>query len=88
MRSVRHLHARAVVIAPRGMPHYSLTKDLPVVLHIFAVGPSGINYANPVDDPRTEGKEGSGLYFIVLYMERLFETANCVQRPHERNYKV
>lgn len=35
-----------------GMPHYSLTKDEPVVLQIFAIGPSGMNYVNSADEPR------------------------------------
>ncbi len=34
------------------MPHYSLTKDEPVVRQIFAIGPSGMNYVNPSDYPR------------------------------------
>jgi hypothetical protein len=34
------------------MPCYSLTKDEPVVLQIFAIGPSGMNYVTPADDLR------------------------------------
>jgi hypothetical protein len=34
------------------MPHYSLTKDEPVVLQIFTIGLSGMNYVNPADDTR------------------------------------
>ncbi len=52
MSSVSHLHAHTIFTAPRDMPHYSLTKDQPVVLQIFAIAPSGLNYVNPPDDPR------------------------------------
>lgn len=42
----------------QGMPHFSRTKDEPVALQIFAIGPngmsgmSGMNYVNSADDPR------------------------------------
>lgn len=36
-----------------GVPMYGFTKDEPVVIQINGVGPWGIEYLDPADDPRT-----------------------------------
>jgi quercetin dioxygenase-like cupin family protein len=37
--------------APKGMPHYAMFPEETVIQN-HGIGPSGINYVNPADDPR------------------------------------
>ena len=45
------LPAGAVSIMPAGMHHYAFTKD-GCVIQVHGMGPWGITYVNPEDDPR------------------------------------
>jgi len=38
--------------SPRACRHYLLTKDELIPLQVFAIGPSGMSYVDPADDPR------------------------------------
>lgn len=43
-----------ILIIPAGMPMYAATKDQEVVVQLHGVGPWGINYPDPADDPRNQ----------------------------------
>jgi quercetin dioxygenase-like cupin family protein len=45
------LKAGSFAMTPKGMPHYVSVAEETVV-QIHAIGPSGITYVNPADDPR------------------------------------
>jgi hypothetical protein len=49
----RALPAGSVGIMPAGMRHFAFTK-VETVLQLHAMGPWGINYVNPQDDPRNQ----------------------------------
>jgi hypothetical protein len=38
-------------MAPTGMVHYAWFSE-PSVIQVHGLGPTGINYVNPADDPR------------------------------------
>ena len=42
------------LIIPAGMPMYAYTKDQEAILQLHGMGPTGINYPNPADDPRNQ----------------------------------
>jgi hypothetical protein len=46
------LRAGGYFKAAKGMPHYAAFPE-PTVIQVHGVGPTGINYINPADDPRT-----------------------------------
>jgi hypothetical protein len=45
------LKAGGFAIAPKGMAHYAWFPE-ETVIQIHGLGPSGITYVNPADDPR------------------------------------
>jgi quercetin dioxygenase-like cupin family protein len=49
--ATRPMNAGSFMVMPRGAPHYAWTKGETEV-HVYAVGPWGITYVNPADDPR------------------------------------
>ncbi len=46
------LKAGAMFVLPAGHTHYVWTNDEEVIVQVAGVGPFGINYVNPADDPR------------------------------------
>ena len=46
------LKAGSIFILPAGHMHYVWTNDEQVIVQVAGVGPFGINYVNPADDPR------------------------------------
>ncbi len=44
----------AVVVLPGGTPHFHWAKSGTYVTHVSAVGPLGLEYIDPMDDPRRE----------------------------------
>ncbi|MFZ3202262.1 MAG: cupin domain-containing protein [Pseudomonas sp.] len=42
------------LIIPAGMPMFAATKDQEVVVQLHGVGPWGITYPDPADDPRNQ----------------------------------
>ena len=49
--ATRPMKAGSFMVMPKGAHHYAWTKGETVV-HVYAVGPWGITYVNPADDPR------------------------------------
>lgn len=48
----REYSTGAVTIMPPGMPMYAFTKSKGAIIQVHGVGPWGINYLDPADDPR------------------------------------
>ena len=44
-------------IVPQGMPMYAFTKDKPTIVQIHGMGPWGISYLDPADDPMKKAKK-------------------------------
>ena len=45
----------SVVVLPGGQPHFHWAKSGEYVTQISAIGPLGLDYVDPVDDPRNTG---------------------------------
>jgi quercetin dioxygenase-like cupin family protein len=43
-----------ILIIPAGMPMYATTKDQEAVLQLHGIGPWGLSYLDPADDPRNQ----------------------------------
>ena len=50
------LHPGSVFVLPAGHPHYTWTEDAETILQVSFIGPGGVTFINPDDDPR--GKDG------------------------------
>lgn len=50
----------SVVYLPGKVNHFHWAKSGSYITQIIAVGPVGLNYVNPTDDPRTEQAESAG----------------------------
>ena len=44
----------AVVVLPGGTPHFHWAKSGEYVTQVTAIGPLGLDYLNPIDDPRNQ----------------------------------
>jgi hypothetical protein len=51
--SLRPMTAGGFMVMPKGAPHFALTKG-ETILHVYAIGPWGLTYVNPKDDPRNQ----------------------------------
>jgi quercetin dioxygenase-like cupin family protein len=49
--ATRPLSAGSFAAMPKGAPHFAWTSGETIV-HVYAVGPWGMTYVNPADDPR------------------------------------
>ena len=49
----------AVVVLPGGQAHFHWAKSGEYVTQVIAIGPLGLDYVAPADDPRTQGKPGA-----------------------------
>jgi quercetin dioxygenase-like cupin family protein len=49
--ATRPMPAGSFLVMPKGVPHFVWAKG-ETILHIYAVGPWGMTYVNPGDDPR------------------------------------
>lgn len=47
----RALPAGSFAVMPKGAPHFAWTTGETIV-HVYAIGPWGLTYVNPADDPR------------------------------------
>ncbi len=50
-KSMKPMVAGSFMVMPKGAPHYAMT-DGETVLQVHAIGPWGLTYVNPADDPR------------------------------------
>lgn len=50
--------AGSFTVMPKGTRHFAWAKGETIV-HVYAIGPWGITYVNPADDPRTKPVAGS-----------------------------
>jgi quercetin dioxygenase-like cupin family protein len=55
VEATKPMKAGSFMVMPRGTHHYAWTTGETVV-HVYAVGPWGITYVNPADDPRGQAK--------------------------------
>jgi quercetin dioxygenase-like cupin family protein len=46
----------SLIVLPGGTPHFHWAKAGEYVTQISAIGPLGLKYVNPLDDPREEGR--------------------------------
>jgi quercetin dioxygenase-like cupin family protein len=53
--ATKPMKAGSFMVMPRGTHHYAWTKGETLV-HVYAVGPWGITYVDPADDPRSQVK--------------------------------
>jgi quercetin dioxygenase-like cupin family protein len=51
--------AGSVIVLPGGTPHFHWAKSGEYVSQVTAVGPLGLNYINPNDDPRQNAEDAS-----------------------------
>jgi len=56
----RPLSAGSFAVMPVNVRHYAFTRQ-PAVVQVHGVGPWGITYVNPEDDPRNTATGGSGM---------------------------
>lgn len=56
--ATRPMTAGSFMVMPKGTHHYAWAKGETLV-HVYAVGPWGITYVNPADDPRSQAKGAS-----------------------------
>ena len=68
------LHPGSVFVLPAGHPHYTWTEDTEAILQVSFIGPGGVTFINPGDDPRNktggptrQGSDGSGLKRLVRF---------------------
>ena len=52
-KALRPMGAGSFMVMPKGHAHYAMTSGETVV-QVHAIGPWGITYVNPADDPRTK----------------------------------
>ena len=50
----------SVVVLPGGQPHFHWAKSGEYVTQVTAIGPLGLGYLNPTDDPRNAHRPASG----------------------------
>ena len=50
------LHPGSVFVLPAGHPHYTWTEDTEAILQVSFIGPGGVTFINPADDPRNKGE--------------------------------
>ena len=50
-KATKPMTAGSFMVMPKGTHHFAWTKG-ETVLHVYAIGPWGITYVNPEDDPR------------------------------------
>src|SRR5260370_32716572 len=48
------LHPGSVFVLPAGHPHYTWTEDAEAILQVSFIGPGGVTFINPGDDPRNK----------------------------------
>jgi len=48
------LHPGSVFVLPAGHPHYTWTEDAETILQVSFIGPGGVTFINPGDDPRNK----------------------------------
>jgi quercetin dioxygenase-like cupin family protein len=48
----KKLTVGSVAVMPQGHKHYAFTQDKPATIQLHGIGPWGITYVNPSDDPR------------------------------------
>ena len=53
MGATRAMPAGSFMVMPKGVPHFAWAKGETVV-HVYAIGPWGLTYVNPKDDPRNQ----------------------------------
>src|SRR5947207_360836 len=49
----------SVVVVPAGTPHFHWARSGEYITQISAIGPLGLEYVDPVDDPRSERKSAT-----------------------------
>jgi len=56
---LRAMEAGSFMVMPKGEPHFARARG-ETILQVHAIGPWGITYVNPADDPRGAGAPGAG----------------------------
>jgi uncharacterized RmlC-like cupin family protein len=51
--ATRAMMAGSFVALPKGMPHFALTRG-ETIIQVYAIGPWGLTYVDPKDDPRNQ----------------------------------
>jgi quercetin dioxygenase-like cupin family protein len=55
--ATRPLTEGSFAVMPKGAPHFAWTSGETIV-HVYAIGPWGLTYVNPADDPRNAARTG------------------------------
>jgi mannose-6-phosphate isomerase-like protein (cupin superfamily) len=50
-KSMKPMVAGSFMVMPKGAPHFALTQG-ETIIQVHAIGPWGLTYVNPADDPR------------------------------------
>ena len=73
------LHPGSVFVLPAGHPHYTWTEDAETILQVSFIGPGGVTFINPGDDPRKQGSRTDspklGCFWFEAFAAILFIAA-------------
>ena len=74
------LHPGSVFVLPAGHPHYTWTEDAEAILQVSFIGPGGVTFLNPRDDPRNKDGGRTGQSSDALGLEHLLRL--CLLQPN------
>lgn len=75
------LHPGSVFVLPAGHPHYTWTEDAETILQVSFIGPGGVTFINPADDPRNKDGAPPHQTSDVFDLKRLVRF--CLSQPNQ-----
>jgi len=83
------LHPGSVFVLPAGHPHYTWTEDAEAILQVSFIGPGGVTFINPGDDPRKNGnaqtRQSPDAFVLKRFPPALFAQPNqALERTADR----
>ena len=83
------LHPGSVFVLPAGHPHYTWTEDAETILQVSFIGPGGVFFINPGDDPRNkdggrprQSSDAFGLKHLLRFC--LLQPNHAMERTADR----
>ncbi len=75
------LHPGSVFVLPAGHPHYTWTEDAEAILQVSFIGPGGVTFINPGDDPRNKDGAQTRQSSDAFGLKRLVRF--CLLQPNQ-----
>jgi quercetin dioxygenase-like cupin family protein len=75
------LHPGSVFVLPAGHPHYTWTEDAEAILQVSFIGPGGVTFINPGDDPRNKDGAQTRQSSDTFGLKRLVRF--CLLQPNQ-----